>query len=299
MPMMATGPVRLHYYSRGEGEVLVFIHGLGANMAFWLLNIAAGLAQNYRVITYDLRGHGRSDAPPSGYRLPEMVDDLNALLDYLDVPSAHVVGHSHGARVGLSQAIVRPERVRTLTVADTQIASLQPRLRLRDWPHWPEWRRQLREQGVHALPDDGEYITFRLLARFNQFGSAIVQGDMAQGAAGVRPSLRTRDMGRRGGLRWAQLMESTSAAQEFDDENPLTQQSLASINVPTLGVFGEYSHCIPTGQALPRVIPNYRMVVIPGVGHFHPAIRPRMFMSVLRGFLARQDRPGQRQNSWM
>ena len=166
----------IHYQCIGEGENLVLIHGLGANLAFWYMGIARLLARQYRVITYDLRGHGRSTMPVDGYTLPHMASDLEALLDHLGVDHAHIVGHSFGARIALYFTTLRPERVRTLTAADTQISCLQNQVRLRDWPHWKTWKQQLNEQGFHSLPHDSEYINFQMLAHFNQLSNEFAHG---------------------------------------------------------------------------------------------------------------------------
>jgi pimeloyl-ACP methyl ester carboxylesterase len=277
----------LHFQSDGSGEDVVLIHGLGANHAFWYLGIARRLAQRYRVLTYDLRGHGRSSMPSVGYRLAEMADDLDALMSHLGVEKAHVVGHSFGARVALCYAMLHPARVATLTIADTQLRSLQAPVRLGDWPHWPRWRQALLEQGYDdgSLPNEDEVISFRLLANFNALDRNFTGGGLA--TRGPAPSLRRRDMGRRGSARWDQLMRSDSVRAELDDEGPLGVPALREIGAPSLGVFGALSHCLPTGLGLREVIPDYRLLVVPGAGHFHPAIKPRAFTRILLAFFRR------------
>lgn len=275
MSKLVLGDVALHYQCLGEGEDVVLIHGLGANLAFWYMGIAKLLARRYRVISYDLRGHGRSSMPSSGYSLPYMAQDLHALLDHLCVRRAHLVGHSFGARIALYYTISYMARVTSLTVADTQIQSLQPQIRLRDWPYWQIWKRELQQQGYQALPSDSELINFRLLAHFNQ-----LSGDFSRKALG-RPnpglSLKTRDMGQRGSARWEQLLKLTSAQQEFDDDHQLTRETLQQIVVPTLAMYGEYSHCLDSCWQMQHLIPDCQAIIVPNAGHFHPAIRPRVF----------------------
>lgn len=276
----------LNFQTQGTGETLVLIHGLGANHAFWFMGIARRLAHRYRVITYDLRGHGRSSMPGRGYNLNKMADDLDAILTHLEAPQAHLVGHSFGARVALHYAITRPRRVITVTVADTQLRSLQPPVRLRDWPHWPRWRRELVDQGHDEtqLPDENEIVSFKLLSRFNAIDHGFTRGALAGPSA---PSLRRRDMGRKGSIRWEQLMSDEIIQSELDDERPLSAGALRTINAPTLGVYGEYSHCLPSGFQLQKLIPDYRLLVVPGAGHFHPAVKPRAFTRILSVFLRR------------
>ena len=89
MPYLERPDARLHYVSMGprdttEGDRIPFllIHGLAANLAFWYGRIAPELAQRHRVVMFDLRGHGRSSMPKSGYGCGQMADDARALLDH-------------------------------------------------------------------------------------------------------------------------------------------------------------------------------------------------------------------------
>jgi pimeloyl-ACP methyl ester carboxylesterase len=289
--------VVLHYESAGQGEAVVLIHGLGANLAFWFMTIGRHLAQRYRVITYDLRGHGGSSVTPRGYMLPDMVEDLRLLLDHLGVERAHIVGHSFGARVALAFAIMQPGRVLSLTIADTQLRCLQPPMQLREWPHWPRWKAELEALGHSGLPGDHEVITFELLASFNQLTPNFAHGALAPGRrarARSTPSLRRRDMGKRGSARWQRLLATTTAREEFSDESPLSNEAIATIRSPTLAVFGELSHCLPSLQQLQRLISDCQVEIVRGAGHFHPAVKPRRFTLLLENFLARQI-PGPRE----
>jgi len=277
--------VALHYQTVGEGDSVVLIHGLGANLAFWYMNIARLLARRYRVIAYDLRGHGRSSMPPSGYTLPTMAEDLLQLLDHLQIYQAHLVGHSFGARVALYFSIACGSRVSSLTVVDTQVQSLQPQVRLRDWAYWPIWKSQLRQQGLQTLPADSELINFRLLAHFNQLSSEFTHGVLSTERPRLRPSLRHRDMGIKGAAQWEKLMTTTTAREELDDDHPLTADTLPRISVPTLAAYGEYSHCLPSCRGLQQLLPYCQTVIVPGVGHFFPAIKPRLFSRLLLRWL--------------
>jgi pimeloyl-ACP methyl ester carboxylesterase len=94
----------------GQGEPVIFLHGGLANADYWGLQIPP-LARQYQVIVVDSRGHGRStrDSRPFGYDL--MADDVVALLDYLHIKRAAVVGWSDGGILGLDLALRYPERV--------------------------------------------------------------------------------------------------------------------------------------------------------------------------------------------
>jgi pimeloyl-ACP methyl ester carboxylesterase len=175
-------------------------------------------------------------------------------------------------------------------------------MRLREWPYWNRWKAELVEQGHRRLPDDEEIITFELLANFNDLSPGFANGALAKsprpneagrarrgGAAGA-PSLRRRDMGRKGGARWGQLMDATTARADFANESPLTKEAIASIRTPTLAVYGELSHCLPSCRQLEKLIPRTHVAIIPGAGHFHPAVKPLRFTKVLGHFL--REHPG-------
>jgi pimeloyl-ACP methyl ester carboxylesterase len=105
--------VKIWYASFGSGEPVILLHGGLANSNYWGHQVRA-LAGRYRVIVMDSRGHGRSnrDAKPYGYDL--MASDVIALMDYLKITKAAIVGWSDGAIIGLDIAMHHPERVSRL-----------------------------------------------------------------------------------------------------------------------------------------------------------------------------------------
>jgi pimeloyl-ACP methyl ester carboxylesterase len=90
-------------------------------------------------------------------------------------------------------------------------------------------------------------------------------------------------------------METTTAKQELDDGEQLTQADFQTIAMPTLAVYGEYSHCIPSCDNLKELMQDCQVVLQPKVGHFHPIVRPKMFVETLMQFLQahpfKADRP--------
>jgi pimeloyl-ACP methyl ester carboxylesterase len=102
--------IKVHYAVYGQGSPVIFLHGGLANTNYWG-NQVSEIAKHHTVILIDSRGHGRStrDARPYGYDL--MADDVVALLDYLKIPKADVVGWSDGGILGLDLAIRHKDRV--------------------------------------------------------------------------------------------------------------------------------------------------------------------------------------------
>src|SRR5579871_5555966 len=132
--------VRLNYRTIGCGPDVVLLHGLAGNQAFWNLEVLAALAAEFRVTTFDQRGHGYSAMPPAHYGPAALAADLQGLLDHLAVARVHLVGHSYGGVVALRFALDYPGRVRSLVLADSRLRSLQPANALTAAPDWPHFR---------------------------------------------------------------------------------------------------------------------------------------------------------------
>jgi pimeloyl-ACP methyl ester carboxylesterase len=113
MPEAEVNGVTLYYEIQGDGEPLVLVHGAWVDATAWAF-VVAGLARSFRVLTYDRRGHSRSERPPSEGSLEEDGDDLAVLLETLGLAPAHVVGSSSGGIVALLLALRRPHLFRSL-----------------------------------------------------------------------------------------------------------------------------------------------------------------------------------------
>ncbi|MEA3100037.1 alpha/beta fold hydrolase [Caballeronia mineralivorans] len=98
------------YSVAGEGDALVLIHGVGMNRGVWAPQVDA-LQDSFRVVSYDMLGHGASRLPTALPGLDEYAAQLAALLDHLRIDVAHVVGHSMGSLIALEFALQYPERV--------------------------------------------------------------------------------------------------------------------------------------------------------------------------------------------
>lgn len=114
MPQL--GDSVLHYEdSGGEGEPLLLLHGLGSRSLDWQAQIDS-LAPEYRVLTLDFPGHGRSEALRGPVSMEDLAEGVCALLDHLQLGSVHVAGLSLGGMVAFQLVVDSPERVRSLTV---------------------------------------------------------------------------------------------------------------------------------------------------------------------------------------
>jgi pimeloyl-ACP methyl ester carboxylesterase len=118
MPKVETGAINTYYEVHGKGEPLVMIHGLGSSVRDWEYQVDF-FADKFQVITYDVRGHGKTDKPIGPYNIPLFTDDLVRLLEVLDTPQAHIIGISMGGMVAFQLAVSYPERVRSLTIVNS------------------------------------------------------------------------------------------------------------------------------------------------------------------------------------
>lgn len=124
--------IELYYEDHGSGPPLLLVPGLGADTRLFS-GVTAALAASCRVIAFDPRGGGRSDAPPGPYSIEQMADDAAGLLDALQIERATVVGYSMGGRVALSLALDHPARVDKLVLAATSARTPPTRVLSRRW----------------------------------------------------------------------------------------------------------------------------------------------------------------------
>src|SRR5262249_18598570 len=102
MPQIQANGLKFHYQQAAAGPDRVLIHGLTGDLSIWFLCQAMGtLARTFRVTAYDLRGHGYSSLPPSGYTSSDQAGDALAIMDALAIDRAMLVGHSFGAVIAM------------------------------------------------------------------------------------------------------------------------------------------------------------------------------------------------------
>jgi len=102
--------VRTYYEERGSGTPLVLVHGLGGSTELWK-HVAGPLAEDFRVVMYDLRGSGLSAVPPGPYSLEELAADLDGVIEALGLGRVLLMGHSMSGALVLAYAAAHPEKV--------------------------------------------------------------------------------------------------------------------------------------------------------------------------------------------
>jgi 3-oxoadipate enol-lactonase len=137
MPTIHINDIDTYYEMTGTGEPLLLIHGLGSSARNWKLQVQY-FAEKYRVITYDLRGHGRSNKPPGPYSMRIFSKDTAALLTGLEAAPAHVVGISMGGMIAFELAVHYPDLLRSLVIVNSvpEVRVTSPREHLEMWPRF-------------------------------------------------------------------------------------------------------------------------------------------------------------------
>jgi pimeloyl-ACP methyl ester carboxylesterase len=119
MPTVRAGSLNLYYESRGSGEPLLMIMGLGGSALGWEPALIDDLARSCRPVIFDNRGTGRSDQPDEEYSIEGMAADAAALLDAIGIERAHLFGVSMGGMIAQEFALHYPARVQTLALGCT------------------------------------------------------------------------------------------------------------------------------------------------------------------------------------
>jgi 3-oxoadipate enol-lactonase len=262
MPTAPTNGVTTYYEDQDSGPPVVLIHGHSVDLRMWDPQVDALTTTGYRFIRYDTRGHGRSDAPDTGYTPEDYSADLRDLLEGLAVDRAHLVGLSMGGSIAMQSALDEPQRVGSLTLIDS------------------------------ALPGFG-YSP--------EFESAIQELQEAVRREGPRPAFERLwlphplfDGLRRFPDRFAALREMVLSfpAKDYllEAEPPPERQlvdRLGEVSAPTLVMVGELD--LPDFQIIAEVlaanIPGARRAVIADAGHVCTMERPEAVNEALLAFL--------------
>jgi len=180
MPTLERDDASLYYESHGEGEAVVFAHGMGGNHAIWWRQLER-FSRSYRAIGIDHRGYGLS-TDPGGRGRGAFVEDLRALLDHLGIERAALVGQSMGGGTCLGFTRRWPARVAALVLADTlhgleespAVASLMARAR--------EATRALAQAervlgAAFRAANPAESFLYRQISSFNATDRSTLAGD--------------------------------------------------------------------------------------------------------------------------
>lgn len=263
MPFTQAGDgTRIHYVVAGrpDGEPLLMIQGLGADLRAWVLQRRA-LGRHHRLLLVDNRGAGRSGCPPGPYDLEVMADDAVAVLDAEGIGSAHVMGASMGGVLAQIIAVRRPDRVRSLVLACTACRHLPWRRELLE-----AWARLATERGMGAL---GSRALRWLVGPRHHRRFRLPIGVLAPVLLDTSPQA---------------FADQVAAILAQSDD---VRHELRTISVPVLVVVGTQDILTPLADSEELVdsIPGAELIIIGGAAHGLMIDRAGAFNSAVLGFL--------------
>ncbi len=243
-----------------DAPVLTLSHSLAAHSAMWAPQLAE-LTRRWRVLSYDTRGHGATDAPTGRYSLAQLADDALALLDALQVRRTHWLGLSMGGMIGQTLALKAPERLASLILADTS-SRVPPEARAT----WEDRIKIAEAQGMEPIvePTIGRWFTAPFRERRPDVIDrvrAMIRGTNPRGYAGCCAAISVLDLTDR----------------------------LAGIKLPALVVVGEEDQGTPVAasRTIHDGIAGSELVIIPSASHLSNMEQPEVFTKSVTGFLAR------------
>lgn len=273
MPKVEVNNLNFHYWQSGKGPDVVLVHGLGGNLAGWHLSIVPELQREYRVLTYDLRGHGRSDAPPAGYTTGDMVQDLHGILDALGIEKAALAGHSWGGDIVLHFALLHPERVSEVVVVEgALLAPLAACYRRPEWDGWPYVSGTIEALLQRPIPDEHRCDLEYLLRQ-------LIEIPILYGPTRGRP--RDEELV----FRVLDILRPMWQGREADGNMGL--ESLADIEPPALLIYESNSVFIEAYRELSERLASSASAILPGgeLKHFTALEHPDLILSNTREFL--------------
>jgi pimeloyl-ACP methyl ester carboxylesterase len=272
MPLATLNGNKFHYWQLGSGPDLALLHGLGGNLSVWHFGAVPKLRSSFRTLTYDLRGHGRSEMPSTGYTTRDGAYDLLALLDHLGVERTHLAGHSYGADIVLHFAMLFPDRVNRVVVIDPMLPFMYERYREDGWEGWRYWAEMLTELTGQEIPRE-HWSDLRYMLNVS-FEVPILFGPFRG---------RPRDK-----IPITRLLSDTTIMADYEQFDELVVENLHKITSPTLLLYEDKSPFFESFHVLSTHLPNYEVVLLPetGLRHFSPLQQPEHILQEMTRFLA-------------
>jgi len=250
--------VSLSYVDQGAGDTVVLLHGFCGSSAYWQYVIPA-LAEQYRVIAPDLRGHGVSSVPQEPYSIEEMADDIALLLAELDISKAALFGHSLGGYITLAFA----EKHQNRLVGFSLIHSMA-------YPDSEEAKAN-RTKAAESIREHGMEPFIKTLVP-KLFAPAHLETMEDKVRLAKEIGLKTPRLG---------AMNTLAAMRDRPDRNQVLENTL----VPILLLAGSEDQIIPAEKTFSVDLPHITQQKLEGVGHMGMYESPDQLLAGMKAFL--------------
>lgn len=253
--------IEINYAVEGKGPWVVLSHSLACNLSMWDEQ-ADALKRHYRVLRFDTRGHGASDAPDGAYSLDMLAEDLLGILDALGIEKTHFVGLSMGGMIGMTFALAYPGRFLSLMLCDTS-SRIPPEAA----PVWEGRITTAAEQGMEPLVEP-------TLQRW--FTDSFYKSNKAM-------------MNRVGQMIRTTRPEGYIGCCHAIPKINLTDR-IGTISCPVQIVVGEQDVGTPVAmsRAIHAAIPGSALVIIPSASHLSNLEQPEIFNKAALEFLEKR-----------
>ncbi len=260
-------PYQTVFFDAGEGDPIVFVHGLGGNLTHWRF-VAPELAETHRVIGMDLPGFGESLRPKEPYSYDLMADSVFSLMDRRGVERATVVGHSFGGAVATGMALSHPERVRGLVLINAA-----------GFHRFPRWMQEGSRVALHP-----SVLMPSLFLSVYWILENVCRLDRPEVQAFRRSALRLK-----GGYKFLSDMAAAAHGLRADLVGRNFLDRLDELQLPVHMVWGDDDRLLPPepGAAAAAQMPDARMTRLPGVGHMPIFEGPETVVDAIRDVLQR------------
>lgn len=259
MPFAKINGVNIYYEVHGEGEPVILLNGILANTRSWFLQVPALINNGFKVVLMDFRGQGASDKPRTRYSMEMHADDVKALLDFLGIKKAHVIGISYGGEVGMIFTIKYPETVKSLVVTcSVPKADRYARLMADKWMMAARFR-------------SGKYLFLTMVTDI--YSPAFINNNW---------NFIERTILAFEEVDFDAFIELLKSFMELDIED-----KLHSIKVPTLVIGAEYDRTKPWiySKMISDKIPNSKLLIIKDAGHVVIWEKPDEYNKAILEFL--------------
>lgn len=269
MPKAHVNGIDINYLVQGEGYPLVLAHGYTASLEMWENQMEA-FSRKYRVVVYDSRGHGESDAPAdmAQYSMDHYVEDQRALMEHLGIEEAYVGGLSMGGMIAMRFALRYPQMVRALLLSDTA-AGLTGAM-------GEEWERMHAEAEARVRTDGVAAVMRRLYQARAQMGLE---------PAGPPPPAVQRHVERLARM----IPDGFLGAGKALREQGSVLDRLGEIKAPTLILVGDKDALLAPSRAMQRRMPGCQFVLIKDAYHGTCLWQPEAFTTAVLDLLAKVD----------